>query len=362
MDIKTITCHDVYNAGASLQAYALSEYLRNLGNDVRIIDYKPDYLSRHYKIFALANPRFDKPVVKQLYFLAKLPGRLKAKYGGRKRNFDRFRKQFLLLTRRYSSYDELKNEPPDADVYFAGSDQIWNTIFYNGRDPAFYLGFAPNCTVKASYAASFASDTVDEKYFEMQKKWIESIDYISVREASALSILKSMGIYRGCHVLDPVFLLSAQEWSAICKTYAGKDRYVLVYDFDGNSQIEKCAKSLSVKYGIKIYSLQKLAYADKVIGNAGPLEFLSLVKNADYVLSNSFHATAFSLIFHKPFMVFDRNEKINSRMRDLIRSLELENRTNADESIDWNRVWQLLDVMIEQSKGYISKVLEQKIA
>lgn len=88
MKIKTITCHDVYNVGASLQAYALVTYLRKLGHDAQIIDYKPDYLSNHYPLWGLGNPAYDKPVIRELYNLAKLPGRLKARNG--KAEYDRF--------------------------------------------------------------------------------------------------------------------------------------------------------------------------------------------------------------------------------------------------------------------------------
>ena len=137
MIIKTITCHDVYNLGASLQAYALQTYLQKQGHEVEIIDYKPDYLSGHFKLWGVYNPVYDKPFIRLLYLLAKLPGRLMALR--RKKAFDVFTKNYLHLTRRYHSNDELKKDPPIADAYIAGSDQIWNTVFKNGRDPAFYL-------------------------------------------------------------------------------------------------------------------------------------------------------------------------------------------------------------------------------
>jgi hypothetical protein len=98
MRIRTITCHDVYNLGAGLQAYALAAYLKAEGHDVQIIDYKPDYLSRHYQLGYVPNPRFDRPLVRQAYLLAKLPGRMKALLGKRKKHFDLFRKQYLPVT------------------------------------------------------------------------------------------------------------------------------------------------------------------------------------------------------------------------------------------------------------------------
>ena len=96
MKIATITCHDVYNYGASLQAYALQHYLESIGHNCQIIDYKPDYLSNHYNLRSVANPRFDKPMLRQLYLMAKLPGRIGSL--SRKRRFDRFTSDYLHLT------------------------------------------------------------------------------------------------------------------------------------------------------------------------------------------------------------------------------------------------------------------------
>lgn len=124
MKIKTITCHNVYNAGASLQAYALAEYLKQLGHDIEIIDYVPDYL-RHYKLYGVGNSAYNKPFLKEAYQLAKLPGRLLARYGKRKHRFDDFTKNYLPLTEKhYSSNEELKRCPPEADVYIAAATKF----------------------------------------------------------------------------------------------------------------------------------------------------------------------------------------------------------------------------------------------
>lgn len=112
MKINTITCHDVYNHGASLQAYALQHYLQSEGHDVEIIHYKPDYLSRHFNLWMVANPIFDKPFVKQLYLLAKLPGRLCSLK--RKASFDAFTAKYLHLSRRYQSYEDLRSDAPQG--------------------------------------------------------------------------------------------------------------------------------------------------------------------------------------------------------------------------------------------------------
>ena len=161
MKVYIITCHNVYNAGASLQAYALVTYLNNLGYEAKIIDYTPHYLSR-YRLLGINSKRYDKPVLRELYQIVKLPGRLKKRLSPKKRAYDYFTRK-LPLTGNYDSYSELLSDPPLADVYIAGSDQIWNTLFSNGKDPAFYLDFVPAGKIRAAYAASFGSDSVIEE-------------------------------------------------------------------------------------------------------------------------------------------------------------------------------------------------------
>lgn len=360
MQVKTITCHDVYNVGASLQAYALMAYLRDLGHDAEIIDYKPDYLSGHYSLTALANLKYDRPGLKQLYLLAKLPGRLKALCGQRKKSFDLFREQYLRLTSRYNSFCALAAEPPMADVYFAGSDQIWNSFFRNGRDPAFYLSFAPEESLRASYAASFATEEISQEYKAQVGQWLRGLDYISVRESSGLGIVSQFGL-KAVQVMDPVFLLDAGQWEKLCKPIG--EKYIFVYDFDKNPELRRMAEKLSKDSGLPIYSLQDLGYAEKSFSDAGPIEFLSLVKAADYVLSNSFHATAFSLIFEKEFWVINRHEQINTRMRDLTASVGLPGRllSHTEEPemtrIDYAQLSFKVRELIKGSKDYIDLVL-----
>lgn len=358
MKIKTITCHDVYNVGASLQAYALAEYLRQLGHDVEIINYKPDYLSNHYSLWGIGNPRYGRPILRELYLLAKLPGRLKAKYGKRKKEFDMFTKNMLPVTDvRYASNGELKKALPEADVYFAGSDQIWNTFFRNGKDPAFYLDFVPQDKVKASYAASFATESVPEEWQGQIKEWLSKLDYVSVRESSGVELAKKLGITDAVQVLDPVFLLSDGDWLRIAKQLPLEEPYLLLYDFDRNPEIQKYVKRLAEKNHWKIYSILGCDYADRCFNQEGPAAFLSLIYNAEFVVSNSFHATAFSLIFHKQFAVFNRNEKINTRMQDLLALVGLEKRTEEEEEIDWPAVQLRLDMKISESKAFIDAVL-----
>lgn len=363
MKIKTITCHDVYNVGASLQAYALLTYLTKLGHDVEVIDYKPDYLV-HYRLTGLNNNRYDFPIVRILYQIAKLPKRIYDRLGKRKREFDYFTNNYLITTSRtYTSNDDLKKNLPYADIYFAGSDQIWNTIFQNGKDPAFYLDFVENNCIKASYAASFATETIDEKYKTNVKKWVNNLNFISVREKSGLKILKDLGIVRAIQVLDPVFLLCKNEWINIEKDLSIDDNYILIYDFDLNPTILSYAKKIAREKKWKIYSVLKNKNCDRSFYNEGPAAFIYLIRNAKFIISNSFHATAFSIIFRKNFLVFNRKESINTRMKDLLETFDLEDRiVTGDNMPNINVNYKILDDNIDKeikkSKEYIQNVLK----
>lgn len=365
MKIKTITCHNVYNAGASLQAYALATYLQNQGHEVEIIDYKPEYLSGHYRLWGGVNNAYNKAIVRTIYQLAKFPKRLHRRLGKRKRNYDTFTKKYLPLTeQRYMSNEDLKKNLPEADVYFAGSDQIWNTLFQNGRDPAFYLDFVPDIRVKASYAASFATEYIVEEWKNKVTTWLKNLDFISVRENSGRRILENLGFENVTTVLDPVFLLNKEQWNELTVKDIFKEKYILVYDFDENIEMENFAKRIAKERNWKIFSVFKSRYADRCFANEGPEMFLTLIKNASFVISNSFHATAFSLIFQKEFVVFRRKEGINTRMADLVNLVGLSERviTTSNEQIgnrkiDYLQIYERLDKEIEQSKKYIKSVL-----
>ncbi len=365
MKVRTITCHDVYNVGASLQAYALATYLQQLGHDVQILNYKPDYLSGHHRLWGGISPKYDKPFVRTAYCVAKLPQRIARRLGKRKREFDRFTRDFLLLSRkRYNSYQALLDDHDYADLYIAGSDQIWNTLFKNGKDPAFYLQFVPEDIPRVSYAASFATESIEAGWEQRLAQWIGSLNHVSVREESGLRILKELGIGTGYLVLDPVFLLDSQCWQALAEKWSNPYHrpYVLVYDFDCNPEIAEFAGSLAEKKGWEVVSFLKNPYIDKNFSKEGPLAFLSLIHRAQAVVSNSFHATAFSLIFKKEFWVFDRQEGINTRMRDLSTLVGAQDRivTNQHASgkpVDFASIHESLDRAIEESKAYLQTVL-----
>lgn len=364
MNIKTITCHDVYNYGASLQAYALQEYLISQGHNVEIIDYKPDYMRVHYNFWFVAkNSHYYQKAMnsKIIHFLLCCyfaPKRF-ATYG-RKIKFDKFTKKFLKLTRRYNSYEELAADAPVADIYIAGSDQIWNSNLPNGKDPGYFLQFGPEETKRIAYAASFGIPDIEEEHKAQMSKWLKKFDAISVREKTALQILSSLNA-RGINVVDPVFLLTKQQWSEFAgNTRIFKKKYILVYDIDlDNDDIRKEAERLSKLYNYKIVAvcaLRKCPYAQINIANAGPQEFINLIKNAEYIISNSFHATSFSIIFNRPFATFYKKMNV-SRMSDLLKYVNLSDSLNATEpkyEFCWEEINTHLNNMLQDSFSFLN--------
>jgi len=313
MKICTITCQNATNHGARLQCYALAHWLQKQGHEVEVIDYRPAY-SLDASLCFWPGMSLKNWVKFFLY------------YPSRKRNierrkfFDAFSRKYIPLTKQvYHSIDDLRRYPPAADLYIAGSDQIWNTTFPNGTDPAYYLDFGSVDKRRESFAASFATERLKPGTELFVKDNLQRFDKITIREQSALKILESLGV-AGSLQEDPVFLLSTSEWDEIADGTGAGEKYVLVYDFYLGEDIKKEAQKVAKEQGLKIYSIchLNLKYADKNFIFAGPETFVSLVKHASYVISNSFHGTAFAMIYGVPFRVLDRPDGLNIRMHDLL--------------------------------------------
>lgn len=369
MKIKTLTTYNVYNYGASLQAYALMTYLTKLGHEVEIINYQPHYLTRKYD-YKWVNPEswmskycYTRSIYRILKFLQRQTT-LK-----RKKKFDFFNHHILKETSIiYTNFEELKQNPPEADLYIVGSDQIWNTFYETGRDPAFYLDFVKE-NKKASYAASFSYLNIDKINKLRIQKSLETFTAISVREYQGLAILNDMNI-KGQWVLDPVFLLTIQEWKSLMTNFHKKEPYLLIYDFEGNNELKEFAKKYAKQRNLKIYSINDTyprLYADRNFNNSGPKEFLSLIYNCDAFISNSFHGTAFSILFHKPVFIFNRHRhKVNSRMESLSKLFNIEdcilnNKRMYDNALkkhfDFNKIDTILKSELIKSEKFIKGLL-----
>ncbi len=369
MKIKTLTTHNIYNYGASLQAYALHQYLSNLGHDVEIINFRPEYSLRRYD-YTYVNPewKFHKyAIARFIYKKIKYLQRLSTLK--RKANFDNFTNQYIKATEKeYRNNDELKQDTPIADAYIVGSDQVWNSFYDRGKDPASYLDFAPNNAKCISYAASFSITEIDKANVPFVKQMLKKFNFISVREKHGLSILEQLG-FNGTWVLDPVFLLPVEDWKVMMTPFKKKENYLLVYDFERNAAVKKFAKQYAKQKGLKIYAVtdtHPLLYAYKNFNAAGSCEFLSLIYNCDCFISNSFHGSVFSIIFNRPFFIFGRNKhKVNSRMESLLDMFELSDRyisdfndlSVIDEEIDYDKVNQIKEQFLIKSKSFLQESL-----
>lgn len=316
MKICTITCQHAYNYGARLQTYALAHYLHQQGHEVEVIDYRPEYMRGHIDI--LFWPGISIRMWGKL--ILQLPDRIRAKR--RQPYFDRFSKKYIPLTKHiYYSIDELRAAAPEADVYICGSDQIWNTQFRNGTDPAYYLDFGYSEVKRISYAASFATSDVEDSARAFVQTALARLDTISVREHSALAILEKLG-YQGTEVVDPVFLLRRDEWCKIANQSGEGEKYVLVYDFMNSPTIQKEAERIAHEQKLQIFNIgdRHYRYCDRNYIYAGPETFVALIKNATHVVSNSFHGTAFAMLFGVPYSVLEREDGLNVRMQYLVES------------------------------------------
>lgn len=358
MKILTLTTYQGYNYGASLQAYALQTYLKSRGHETEILRFEPEYLMRYYAFWYVnSESRLSRnAITRMLYRIVKwIQRRTTFK---RKAVFDYFNHQVLHETDQiWKSSKELIDNPPKADLFLCGSDQIWNILYEAGRDPIFYLDFVKEGK-KASYAASFSYIDLPKKHFVRIQSSLQKFDAVSVREYQSKELLDKMGI-NGIWVLDPVFLLPRQDWDTLIdrkdifqkESYNINNKYMLVYDFEGNQHLKSFVLKYAKEHHLKLYAITDrfpLSYVDHNFKNAGPVDFVRLIKNCECFVSNSFHGTAFSIIYHKPFYVFNREKaKVNSRMLSLLTLFGLMDCIVTestdfdlimDKSFDWDKV------------------------
>lgn len=382
MRIRTITCHDVGNYGASLQAYSLMRHLQGMGHDVKIIDYLPDYKPPCHSLATFYNSGRAALVYRYAPWLKPLmafwQNRRELRFQKRRRAFDAFKARCLDTTERaYRNNGELAEAMAggqrgggdlDADLYIAGSDQIWNPYYGNGLDPAYYCAFVADPSRCISYAASFGKAILSPAEREFIRPQLANFRALSVRETTGVEIARSMG-YDACQVVDPVFLTSREDWERLA-VRPRTEGYVLVYDFLHNDpRIERLACALARERGLKIVAVNdkgRLAYADRNVSDAGPAEFLGYIRNASHVVAASFHAAAFSVIFERDFYIFPMKGHGNSsRMTDFLRSVGLERRfidgeaVGSDAPIDFAPVRNALATQVDASKQWLASQVRQ---
>lgn len=360
--ISIITLSNVVNYGSVLQAYALQEKIKDYNFDVEIINYYPKRLS----IFGMLkrikdkNKKLKNPI---LLFIARII--ILPSYVKRFSVFNKFRKKYFKSTKyKYRCDEDFIRSPIISDAFCTGSDQVWNSGWNEGISKPFYLTFSTK--YKFSYAASFGKSEITDDEIRCIKPYLSNYKHISVREQSGLKILEKMGIV-GTNVVDPTLLLTGNDWSKLASNkYKGK-KYILMYNLNRNKRLSEYAKIISKKTGLKLiyisYNYHEFFKYGHMACNIKVEDFLSLIKYAKFVLTDSFHATAFSLNFNKNFYIIYPG-KYSTRLQSILeitgltnRVIESLNNINVNENINYNYVNEILDKERDKSNNFLKQCL-----
>lgn len=361
MRVAIITLHKVFNYGSILQTYATQKTFEKLGHEVEVIDYITE--QRTNKKLLTSVPSFIKDSIFHRYTYLGLKS---ISVFIKKYRFGKFMDRHINLTKdKYISCNDLSKNVPEADVYVTGSDQVWNSKYNQGIDRGFFLEFTPEHKKRISFAASFGKEQLAKEEIEETKKLIHRYDAISVREDSGIEILKDMGYEKGTCVVDPTLILSKEEWLKLSSKRIVKDKYLLLFLlYNEDNGATEYAKKIAKEKGLKIvklsWELRKPKDIHYLMTHRKVEDFLSLINNADFIVTNSFHGLAFSINLNKEFIVVQRTE-FNSRIESLLRLTELEERLVKNEFrievleniIKYEKVNEILDYERKRAVTYI---------
>lgn len=363
MKVGILTFHHTTNYGATLQTYGLWHYINRLGIDVEVIDYRPRKAIKAYRkhLFGLGTQKKD--ILSNAILSIKMGC---------------FLNKYLKLSSKTIYDRELLNKFADNyDLVICGSDEIWNiNSSIRGFDSAFFLDFLDQTkTKKSSYAASFGStSSLNKDEAKSISNFLQEFSYISVRDLNSKKIVSE--IYSGAisQVLDPTFLIQEHYHNLIESTNL-KKRYILIYSNIVNEHESKIIYSLAQKLDLDIISVgvKRIKIANRRIVDANPIEWLNLFKNADFIFTQFYHGTIFSIIFKKQFWVLphkDKKVKINDLLNDIklekrilnIKDLTIQDSTGKLDSllepVNYSLAFQKLNQKLQQSTEFLSTVLQ----
>lgn len=323
MRIGILTYHRAYSYGAKLQAYALATYLRQLGHDAEDVDYGSIGEQKLRKIGTKSVKDF---IVTSLCYICSTfsePIRIK--------RFDEFLNLIPKSSKRYPTKESLQGIEKEYDCFITGSDQVWCPR-YNEGDTTYLLDFVKNGKKKYAYAASFGVSELDQPEAALYGKLLADFNTILIREQAGKELLHKLNGKEAQVVLDPTFLLDTCEWERIAR-YPYKRHFPYILSFQilvKDPAYEKFVSHLSKVTGYKVIVLSDAFRYKPIKGTlyakAGPKEFLGLIRNAEIIVTNSYHATVFSLIFQKPFYTLLNSFGLNSRMQELANKFGFEER------------------------------------
>lgn len=336
------------NYGQLLQLFALQLFLKELGHEPFLIRYgfwKDNSTSKLFKEYFLLPWRIPRAIKNKI-----TERKVQKSNIVHERKFADFLSENILYTEQIYSAKELIQNPPVADCYITGSDQVWGTLNPN---PIFFLQFGSKETKRISFAASFGDGNhfLKDMYIDKITPYLKTFDMVTVREYKALEICKKAGI-NGCALIpDPTLLIDMSNYNRLLSSNPDTDKYCLVYMLEeeqktkiGMDDIAAFVKSR----GIKMIYIASQGRFDQYIKQYPTIpQFLSYIKNADFVITNSFHGTVFSIMYHRKFAVIPKKNGNNTRVTTLLSQYGLQKHIakefssikNAyNDTVNWNLV------------------------
>lgn len=360
MKLGILTFHSVDNYGAVLQAFALQMYLKTLGHDVEIIDYRPSCFHPKRRL-SLIHP-------------VRLLGEMAGLYHARK--FESFRKVHLNRTAACFTVADLESKLPRYDAVIVGSDQVWspNVDRRKETDPIYFFRWnLPEGTKKIGYAASFGTDSIPEEHVPSVVDGLKNIDVISVREKSGVEIVRSLVEREATWVCDPVFLLSPEQWKAAAGVIGDKTRDYFTYMSPSIPMLQELARKHYCKVITPSWNPYFVVKSRLCISLDSPFSWIRHISSTQGFITKSFHGTSFAILMHAPFVFIRPAGQMAKRATRIINVLErvgLTSRILSEEDatsdcidsilsapIDWAKVDAAREEYVEVSKLFVSECI-----
>lgn len=359
--VGILTYHRSINYGAMLQAYALRYTIQKLGHDAEVIDYGKIGQERFFFWSTFSPKAIAGSIINNFLRL----------FGERQRlaTFNKFSEEVIGISQKhYYTKDELTADLSHYQSLVTGSDQVWHPLICED-DMSYFLDFPISDNQKIAYAPSFGVKKLTDKQQKKYTPFLQHIGHLSIREEAGAEILKHLLNKEVPLVADPTLLCDATEWDEIAISPARKKKYILFFTILGDPKGSvEFVFSLSRKFGyeiVKIGSIRDLANWRYHSGRAaGPREFLGLVREAEFVVTNSFHGTVFSIIYRRNFFTFLNNNDRNSRLESITRILGLETQLKKGKctllenlTVDYSQAEERLALLKKQSISFLENAL-----
>lgn len=359
MKLKVVIATFIYtNYGGVLQAYALQKYLNSFRNlDVYNLYFHTKWHDKDARVYNLYGSAKSK-IGQILFSTLRFSSLFKRKY-----RTNKFKKAHFKFTSKFSDVDLFTSNPPKADIYISGSDQVFNP---NGLyKDVFYLNFEKENSRKIAYAASFGVSEFSNESAIKILPLIDDFDSLSCREKSGCDFIKLLTNRNAEHVVDPTFLLTKEEWLNISISPKMSSKYILIYALASEKELVDVAKKIQIETGYSIVCIRSnsrdFLNVDKVVYSCGPSEFLGYIIDSEYVVTDSFHGTVFSIIFNKKFYTYISRPEVSTRIYSLLQLIDAEDSLiTSNNFLDFeasvlSKKLELdkLDVQIENSKEFL---------